>query len=78
MIVQKDDASYPGIGEVLPIRANHVDICKFDDADDEGYKQVKSKIKQFAEIISESGEVKNVSFFVNLSLWETEIELTCV
>lgn len=28
------------------MQANHLDICKFDDAEDDGYKQVRSKIQQ--------------------------------
>lgn len=48
-VVKEEDASYPGVGEILPMRANHLDICKFDDAEDDGYKQVKAKIKQAME-----------------------------
>ena len=49
MIVNEDDASYPGVGEIIPMRANHLDICKFDDVEDDGYQLVKGKIKQFTE-----------------------------
>ncbi|KAI4157009.1 MAG: hypothetical protein LQ342_008553, partial [Letrouitia transgressa] len=45
-VVKEEDASYPGVGEILPIRANHLDICKFDDAEDDGYKQVRVKIER--------------------------------
>jgi hypothetical protein len=31
------------------MQANHLDICKFDDAEDDGYKQVRAKIKQAME-----------------------------
>ena len=48
-MVKEEDASYPGVGEILPIRANHIDICKFDDVEDDGYKQVRAKIKQAME-----------------------------
>lgn len=49
LVVKEEDASYPGVGEILPIHANHHDICKFDDADDDGYKKVRAKIKQAME-----------------------------
>ncbi|KAF4461031.1 NAD(P)-binding [Fusarium albosuccineum] len=45
-IVEQRSASYPGIGEILPIRGNHISICKFDSRDDDGYKSVKAKILQ--------------------------------
>jgi len=31
------------------MQANHLDICKFDDREDDGYKQVRAKIKQAME-----------------------------
>ncbi|OBT98980.1 hypothetical protein VE01_02445 [Pseudogymnoascus verrucosus] len=49
LVVKEEDASYPGVGEILPMQANHLDICKFDDAEDDGYKQVRAKIKQAME-----------------------------
>ena len=59
-MVKEEDASYPGVGEVLPMQANHLDICKFDDPEDNGYKQVRAKIKQAMEAtgISEASEVR--------------------
>ncbi|PVH91624.1 hypothetical protein DM02DRAFT_545460 [Periconia macrospinosa] len=48
-VVNEEDASYPGVGEILPMQANHLDMCKFDDAEDDGYKQVRAKIKQAME-----------------------------
>ncbi|KAJ3547444.1 hypothetical protein NM208_g1506 [Fusarium decemcellulare] len=45
-IVEQRSASYPGIGEILPIRGHHISICKFDSRDDDGYKAVKAKILQ--------------------------------
>jgi len=48
-VVKEEDASYPGVGEILPMQANHRDICKFDDAEDDGYKQVRAKIRQAME-----------------------------
>lgn len=43
-VVEEKSASYPGIGEIIPIRRNHLDICKFASNNDEGYKVVKAKI----------------------------------
>lgn len=43
----EDSASYPGVGEILPVRADHLEICKFDPKDStdaERYKVVKEKI----------------------------------
>jgi hypothetical protein len=62
-IVDEDSATYPGVGEILPIRANHLEICKFDSADDDGYKVVKGKILELIkgktivheQSVSESG-----------------------
>lgn len=59
-VVKEEDASYPGVGEILPMQANHRDICKFDDAEDDGYKQVRAKIKQAMEAteVSETSTVR--------------------
>ncbi|KAI9763965.1 MAG: hypothetical protein M1840_008999 [Geoglossum simile] len=46
LVVGERDASCPGVGEILPIYANHLDICKFDNVEDDGYKQVRAKIMQ--------------------------------
>lgn len=43
-VVSEDSASYPGVGEILPMRTNHLDICKFDSAQDEHYMVVRDKI----------------------------------
>ncbi|KAJ9646980.1 hypothetical protein H2199_001966 [Coniosporium tulheliwenetii] len=60
-VVKEEDASYPGVGEILPMQANHLDICKFDDPEDDGYKQVRAKIKQVMEAtgITEANEGGN-------------------
>lgn len=65
MVVNKEDASCPGVGEILPIKANHLDICKFDDAEDDGYKQVRAKIKQAIEAtdVTEASTVRAVLFY---------------
>ncbi|TXB99319.1 hypothetical protein FocTR4_00012609 [Fusarium oxysporum f. sp. cubense] len=52
-IVEDQPASHPGIGETLPLRANHISIYKFESSDNEGYKFVKTKILQMMK-----GEVK--------------------
>jgi hypothetical protein len=45
-VVKEQDASYPGVGEILPMAAkNHHEICKFDSADDSGYLVLKGKIE---------------------------------
>ncbi len=43
--------------------ANHIDICKFDNENDDGYKQVRTKIKQAMEAtgITESYRVRDSS-----------------
>ncbi|KAH7200662.1 Alpha/Beta hydrolase protein [Fusarium oxysporum] len=43
-VVEEKSASYPGIGEILPIRSNHINICKFSSKDDNGYVVVKAKL----------------------------------
>lgn len=45
------------------MQANHLDICKFDDAQDDGYKQVRAKIEQAikATCITEANEVRGCS-----------------
>ena len=64
-IVDKDDACFPGVGEVLPIQANHLQICKFDDAQDDGYKNVRAKVKQMMEAtgIVEPSRVSTCSIY---------------
>ena len=46
VIVPKDSASLPGI-DPQSIQANHVDMCKFEDEDREGYKQISQKLSQW-------------------------------
>lgn len=46
VIVPKESASLPGI-DPQPIQANHVDICKFEDEDREGYKRISQKLSQW-------------------------------
>lgn len=65
-VIKEEDASYPGVGEILPMQANHIDICKFDDAEDNGYKQVRAKIKQAMEATeitkpSEGGNIYTIN-----------------
>jgi len=43
-VLAEDSASYPELGEILPMRTDHLDICKFDSAEDDNYKIVKDKI----------------------------------
>ncbi|KAF2741651.1 hypothetical protein M011DRAFT_491174 [Sporormia fimetaria CBS 119925] len=81
-IIKEEDASYPGVGEILPMQANHLDICKFDDKEDDGYKQVRAKIKQAMEAtnITETSTgtktytVNNDDTITNLSQGDMRIE----
>ena len=45
-IVPKESACLPGI-DPQSIQANHVDMCKFEDEDREGYKRVSQKLVQW-------------------------------
>ena len=45
-IVPKGSACLPGIDPQL-IQANHVDMCKFEDEDREGYKNVSQRLSQW-------------------------------
>lgn len=81
-VVKEEDASYPGVGEILPMQANHLDICKFDDAEDDGYKQVRAKIKQAMEatditeanVGSRTYTITNNGTITNLSQGDMRIE----
>ena len=68
-IVNEEDASYPGVGEILPMQANHLDICKFDDAEDDGYKQVRAKIKQAMQAtdVKEANTVRKAPYHDSMS-----------
>lgn len=46
IIVPKESASLPGI-DSQSIQANHVDMCKFEDDDREGYKNVSQRLSQW-------------------------------
>lgn len=45
-IVPKESACLPGI-EPQSIQANHVDMCKFEDEDREGYKNISQRLSQW-------------------------------
>ena len=45
-IVPKESACLPGI-DPQSIQANHVDMCKFEDEDREGYKRISQKLAQW-------------------------------
>ncbi|KAI1288155.1 hypothetical protein F5Y03DRAFT_98722 [Xylaria venustula] len=45
-IVEPYSAQLPGCGDATPIRANHIDICKFATNKDEGYEIVVSRIRK--------------------------------
>jgi len=44
-VVDETSAWIPGFGEKIPIRADHHNICKFEDQSNEGYKLVMAAIK---------------------------------
>jgi hypothetical protein len=46
-IVEKESARLPGCGDSAPIRANHLEICKFKTATDEGYNLLIAAIRKF-------------------------------
>ncbi|KAJ5814318.1 uncharacterized protein N7503_001068 [Penicillium pulvis] len=43
-VVEEHAASYQGLGEILPLRSDHLDMCKFTSKEDVKYKVVKAKI----------------------------------
>ncbi|KAI0906495.1 hypothetical protein F4823DRAFT_565723 [Ustulina deusta] len=45
-IVEPYSAQLPGCGDATPIRANHIDICKFATNKEEGYEIVISRIRK--------------------------------
>lgn len=49
MVVDEFSAWIPGFGEKASIRADHSNICKFDNKDDEGYRLVMSSIKKMID-----------------------------
>ena len=46
IIVLKESACLPGI-DPQSIQANHVDMCKFEDEDREGYKNISQQLSQW-------------------------------
>lgn len=46
VIVPKESACLPGI-DPQSIQANHVDMCKFEDEDREGYKSISQRLSQW-------------------------------
>ncbi|PCD30605.1 hypothetical protein AU210_010285 [Fusarium oxysporum f. sp. radicis-cucumerinum] len=66
-IVEDQSASHPGIGQTLPLRANHISIYKFESSDNEGYKAVKAKILQMMKgEVKESNDKNGSTVFNNL------------
>lgn len=46
--MEPDSAWIPGRGDHASIHANHINMCKFDHREDEGYRSVAGAIKKFA------------------------------
>lgn len=61
-IVPEESASYDGVGEILPMSTNHLNICKFDSNTNDGYKVVKAKILQLVVGKTFVDKYKPVSF----------------
>jgi hypothetical protein len=56
IIVPKESACLPGI-DPQSIQANHVDMCKFEDEDREGYKNIAQRlIRWISQLDRESRE----------------------
>ena len=51
--MEPDSAWIPGRGDHASIHANHIDMCKFDHREDEGYRSVAGAIKKFAGMKAE-------------------------
>ncbi len=51
--MEADSAWIPGRGDHASIHANHIDMCKFDRREDEGYRSVAGAIKKFAGMKTE-------------------------
>ncbi|KAJ5726648.1 uncharacterized protein N7483_008005 [Penicillium malachiteum] len=54
-VVEQSSAAYFGLGEILPLRANHTEICMINSEDDPGYGLVKAKI---LELLHYNGKSK--------------------
>ncbi|KAF2726427.1 putative ribonuclease p/mrp subunit [Polyplosphaeria fusca] len=52
-IVPKESASLPGI-DPQSIQANHVDMCKFEDEDREGYKNISQRLNKWISDLDRS------------------------
>jgi hypothetical protein len=48
VIVPKESACLPGI-DPLSIQANHMNMCKFEDEDREGFRAVSQRVNQWIE-----------------------------
>ena len=56
--MEADSAWIPGRGDHASIYANHIDMCKFDHREDEGYRSVAAAIKKFAGM--KTGENRSI------------------
>lgn len=57
-MVPESNAKIIGYGDQASIYANHSDMCKFANKDDEGYKSVLAAIKKFVEKETAEGPPK--------------------
>ena len=54
IIVPKESASLPGINP-QPIRANHADMCRFEDEDREGFKNISQRLSLWISDLDRAG-----------------------
>ena len=55
IIVPKESACLPGINP-QSIQANHVNMCKFEDEDREGYKNISQRLSQWVSDLNRRRE----------------------
>jgi hypothetical protein len=73
IIVPKESACLPGI-DPQSIQANHVDMCKFEDEDREGYKNISQRLSQWVSDLDRwregpaaKSQVRQISFVSEVS-----------
>lgn len=59
-VVDAESATIPGRGNKISIRADHINICKFESMDDSAYKSVAAELKKLA-LPKQKDDVASVS-----------------
>ncbi|KAI0436816.1 Alpha/Beta hydrolase protein [Xylaria telfairii] len=64
-VVEPESAQIPGCGDCVPIRADHISICKFKTKEDEGYAVVINAIKDTLRnaAVKKSESTKSINFY---------------